>query len=114
MVKLSTASVPYSTVKMAILKLLEREGFVDDFEKKGKKVHKHIVIQLRYQKSGAPAISGLRRISKPGRRVYKKASELYPIRQGTGIAVVSTPKGLMTDKEARKAHLGGEILCEVW
>ncbi len=113
-VKLSAVSAPHSTLKMAVLKILKREGFVEDFEKKGKKVRKHIVIQLKYQKNGAPAIAGIRRISKPGRRMYKKAHDIHSVRQGTGMAVISTPKGLMTDKEARKAKAGGEVICEVW
>lgn len=113
-VKLPTVSMPHSTLKMAILKIMKQERFVEDFEKKGKKVRKHIAVQLKYAKNGISAITGLKRVSKPGRRMYKKAVELHLVKQGTGIAIVSTPKGLMTDKEARRAKVGGEVLCEIW
>lgn len=114
MVRHETVSFPYSKIKMAVLKILKAEHFIEDFEKKGKKIRKSIAVTLKYDKDGASKISGLRRISKPGRKIYKKASELYPVRQGFGIMVVSTPQGLLTGKEARKRNVGGEVLCEVW
>lgn len=113
-VNLPAVSMPHSTLKMAILKIMKQEHFVEDFEKKGKKVRKHIAVQLKYGKSGTSAITGIKRVSKPGQRIYKKAGELHVVKQGTGIAIVSTPQGLMTDKEARRAKVGGEVLCEVW
>lgn len=113
-VKLPTVSMPYSKLKMAILKILKQERFIENFEKKGKKVLKHIVVDLKYAKNGNAAVTGVKRVSKPGRRIYLKAAEIHSVKQGTGIAIVSTPKGLMTDKEARKAKIGGEVLCEVW
>lgn len=114
MARHQSVSVPHSAIKMEMLKLLKQERFIEDFEKKGKKVRKHIVIQLKYRKDGTAAVSELRRVSKPGRRIYFKAADLHPVRQGTGVAIISTPKGLLTDKEARKAKVGGEVVCEAW
>ncbi|MBI3685266.1 30S ribosomal protein S8 [Candidatus Azambacteria bacterium] len=113
-VQLPAVVVPYSTLKMAILKIMKEARFIEGFEKKGKKVRKHISVLLKYRTNGDCAITGLKRISKPGRRIYKKATEIHSVRQGTGMAIVSTPKGVMTDKEVRKAKVGGEIICEVW
>lgn len=113
-VKLPAVVVPYSTLKMALLKIMKRENFIDDFEKKGKKIHKHINVQIKYGKSGDSVITGIRRISKPGSRIYKKASEIHSVKQGAGMAIISTPQGLMTDKEVRKAKIGGEVVCEIW
>jgi len=113
-VKLPAISVPYSTIKMGMLKIMKERGFIGNYEKKGKKVHKHIMVELAYGKSGHSAFGGAKRVSKPGRRIYKRASDIHSIKQGTGIAIVSTPKGLMTDKEARRAKIGGEVLCEIW
>lgn len=109
-----TVAIPYSQLKMAILKTLKRDGFVGDFERKGKKTRKSIVVALRYHKDGTPYISNLKRISKPGQRVYKGWSEIFPVKNGFGIAIISTPEGLLTDKEARKKKIGGEIICEIW
>lgn len=113
-VKLPAIVMPYSTLKMAVLKIMKRERFINDFEKKGKKVHKYIAVQMKYDKSGDSVITGIRRVSKPGSRIYKKASEIHPVKQGTGMAIVSTPQGLMTDKEVRRAKVGGEVMCEMW
>lgn len=109
-----TVNIPYSQIKSAILTILKRENFIESFEKKGKKVRKSIVVKLKYQKDGSSAINSITRISKPGQRIYKRASEMYPVREGFGIAVISTPKGLLTNKEARQKRIGGEIICEVW
>lgn len=109
-----TVSIPHSKIKAAILKILKRENFISDFEKKGKKTRKSIVVTLKYQKDGASVITDVKRVSKPGRRVYRGVDELYPVREGLGIAVISTPTGLLTNKEARKKNVGGEVICEVW
>ena len=82
-------------------------------KKKGKKTKKVIEITLKYNEK-VPVISGLKRISKPGQRIYKRAKELKSVKGGCGIAIISTSKGLMTDKEARKQKLGGEVICEIW
>ena len=109
-----TVSIPYSQIKSAILVILKRKHFIENFEKKGKKVRKSIVVKLRYQKDGSSAISSIVRVSKPGQRVYKPAEKLYSVQEGFGIAVISTPEGLMTDNEARRKRVGGEVICEVW
>ena len=108
-----TVDIPFSNLKYEIAKILEKQGFVEKIEKKGKKVKKFIEITLKYDNK-VPAISGLKRISKPGQRIYLPAKKIKSVRRGYGIAIISTSKGLMTDKEARKQKLGGEILCEIW
>ncbi|MBI5913671.1 30S ribosomal protein S8 [Candidatus Azambacteria bacterium] len=109
-----TVSIPYSQIKSAILAILKRENFIDGFEKKGKKIRKTIAVKLKYQKDGSSAISSIARVSKPGQRVYAPAAKMHSIREGFGIAVISTPEGLMTDREARRKRVGGEVICEVW
>ncbi len=113
-VKKALASVPYSAFKMAVAEKLKDAGFVADVEKKGKKVRKTLDITLKYNAAGEHAISGVKRISKPGRRIYKSSREIIPVRYGYGALVLSTPKGVLTDKEARKAKVGGEALFEIW
>lgn len=109
-----TVSIPHSKIKAAILKIMKRENFISDFEKKGKKTRKSIVVTLKYQKDGTSAITDLKRVSKPGRRIYRGVEELYPVKEGFGIAVLSTPNGLLTNREARQKNVGGEVICEVW
>ena len=110
----ATVSIPHSQMKLAILKILKREGLIEEYEKKGKKVRKSLVAVLRYHKDGSPYINDLKKISKPGQRIYKKSSEIFPVKQGYGLAIISTTGGLLTDKEARKKKLGGEVICEIW
>ncbi|OGD32146.1 30S ribosomal protein S8 [Candidatus Azambacteria bacterium RIFCSPHIGHO2_02_FULL_52_12] len=109
-----TVSFPYSKMKAGIMAIFEKERLIDSYERKGKSVRKSIVVALKYGKDGTSAIGSLERVSKPGKRIYKKASELYPVRQGFGVMIVSTPEGLLTGKEARKKKLGGEVICKVW
>lgn len=109
----STVDVPFSNLKFEIAKILEKERFVKKIEKKGKKTKRAIEITLKYVDK-APAISGLRRISKSGQRIYLGSEKIKRVRGGYGMAIISTSKGLMTDKEARKQKLGGEVICEVW
>jgi small subunit ribosomal protein S8 len=106
--------IPFSNLKYEIVKMLQREGFVEDIKKKGKEPDKIILIELKYSADGVPAISGLSRISKSSRKVYKPAKKIDRVRGEYGIYIVSTSKGLKTDKEARKENLGGEIICEIW
>jgi len=108
-----TVSIPFSNLKYEIAKILEKQGFVEKVRKVGKKTKKSIVITLKYQQ-GIPVISGLKRISKPGQRIYLSSKRLKRVKGGYGIAIISTSKGLMTDREARKQNLGGEVICEVW
>jgi small subunit ribosomal protein S8 len=107
-------AIPASKIKESIAKILVEEGFVDGFEVRADGTHPVIAIRLRYSEERERAISGIRRISKPGRRVYRGARELPRVLGGLGIAIVSTSQGVMTDKQARRERLGGEILAYVW
>ncbi|MDO8742992.1 MAG: 30S ribosomal protein S8 [Candidatus Azambacteria bacterium] len=105
-----TVAIPLSKIKLEIAKILKQEKYIGDYKKSGKGNKKILEINLEY-----PAvIREIKRISKPGQRIYVKAPGLKQVKNGYGISVVSTPKGLMTNKDARKARLGGEILFEVW
>jgi small subunit ribosomal protein S8 len=106
--------VPSSKIKKNIAQILQEEGYVDGFEVEQDAGHPVIKIHLRYTEERERAISGLRRISKPGRRVYRGATDLPRVLGGLGIAIVSTSQGLMTDKQARHNKVGGEILAYVW
>jgi len=110
---LSAVEIPFSEFKYEIAKILEKNKFIDKLEKKGKKTKKVIEITLKYEDK-IPAISGLKRISKSGQRIYLNHRKIKKVRGGFGIAIISTSKGLMINKEARKQKLGGEIICEVW
>lgn len=109
-----TVVIPFSNFKNRIAEILEKEGFVEKVEKKGRKARKIIEVTLKYQKKTKPVISGLKRISKPGQRIYVSVKDIRSVRGGYGIAIISTSKGLMTGKEAKKRKLGGEIICEIW
>ncbi len=108
-----TVEIPFSNLKYEIAQILEKEGFVEKVEKRGKKSRKFIELTLKYE-NGLPAISGLKRVSKPGQRIYLPYGKLKPVKGGYGISIISTSKGLMTNKGARKNKLGGEVLCEIW
>ena len=107
-------SIPASKIKQNIARILAEEGFVDGFEVAADAGHPEIKIQLRYTPERERAISGIRRISKPGRRVYRSATELPRVLGGLGVAIISTSQGVMTDKQARRAKVGGEVLAYVW
>jgi len=118
-----TVDIPFSNLKYEIAKILEKERFIEGVEKKGKKIKRTIEITLKYLPSETlakegqdktPAISGLKRISKPGQRIYLQIKKIKRVKDGYGIAIISTSKRLMTDKEARKQKMGGEVLCEIW
>ena|SRR3989338_54946 len=106
-------SMPFSKFKFAVAKILEKNGYVGNVSKRGKKIKKFIEAILLY-KDKTPRISAIRIISKPGRRVYMSFKDIRPVRQGYGIAIISTSKGLMTDKEAKKEGVGGEVIAEIW
>jgi len=112
-VKKDTVSIPFSNLKYEIAKILEKRDLVEKVEKKGKKVRKNIEITLKYQ-DGVPVISGLKRISKPGQRIYLDSRKIKKVKGGYGIAIISTSRGLMTNEEAKRQKVGGEILCEIW
>jgi len=107
-----TVKVPFSNLKYEIAQILKKKGFVKEVEKKGK-TKKIIEITLKYE-GKTPVISSLKRISKPGQRIYLSFKEIKSVRDGYGIAIISTSKGLLTDKEARKQKIGGEVICEIW
>lgn len=109
----SETAVPHSKLRAAILELLEREGYVTGVTKKGKKIKKTLEVVLVY-KDKRPAITGVKRISRPSRRVYLRRDEIHPVKFGQGIMVVSTPKGLLTDRDARKSRVGGEAMFQIW
>ncbi len=108
-----TVDVPFSKLKYRIAEILKTEGFILDYRKRGKKPYQIIKIQLKYNEK-IPIISGFKRVSKPGQRIYKKSKEITKVRSGYGTAIISTTQGLLTNKEARKNKLGGEIMVEVW
>ncbi|RJQ33180.1 30S ribosomal protein S8 [Candidatus Parcubacteria bacterium] len=113
-VKKQSVSVPFSMLKMAVAEKLQEAGYVKAVEKKGKKVKKTLDVVLQYNEGGVHKIAGVKRVSKPGRRVYKSVNEIRPIRYGHGTLILSTPKGIKTDAEARKEKIGGEALFEIW
>ncbi len=113
----TTVDIPFSDIKLRIANVLIKEGFVEFATKKIKKIGKTqvrvIEIGLKEQ-GGLTLIRGIERVSRPSVRVYKHAEDLRPIKNGFGIMVVSTPKGIMSDTQARKEHVGGEVICKVW
>ena len=114
MVGKKQVSIPYSKLKHAIADTLVKEGYIVSAEKEGKKVGKTLEVALKYDVKGAHHIRGVKRISKPGRRLYIKATEVYPIKFGKGRIILSTPQGILTGEEARKQNVGGEQLFIIW
>ena len=113
--KLETVEVPMSNIKLSIAQILEREGYVKKVEVVGEDVKKNIVITMNVAKNKEDrALTGIKRISKPGLRVFASKDELPRVLGGLGIAIISTNKGIITDKEARKENVGGEVLAFVW
>lgn len=115
-----TVVVPYSNVKYRLAEILKERGYIDGLEKKGRKEKRFIEITLKYEtdpdspNSKKPVILGMKRISKSGKRIYMGYKEIRPIRNGYGMAIISTPMGILTEKEARKNKVGGEVICEIW
>lgn len=107
-------SMPSSKLKTEIAKILTAEGYLEGFEVTPAKAGQELTMGLRYAPGRKRVISGLRRISKPGRRVYRGSQEISRVQGGLGIAVLSTSQGVLTDRDARRRKLGGEVLCEVW
>ena len=108
-----TVSMPHSKKKDVIAKILKSEGFITDFKTTGKGIDKELVITLKY-KGSQRAITGVKRISKPGLKVYSAAADLPRVLSGFGTAIISTSNGVVTDREARKANVGGEVIAYVW
>jgi small subunit ribosomal protein S8 len=113
-VRKSFVLVPSSKVKVAIAQILLEEGFIQGYEVTNERPQPNIRLWLKYDKKRRPVVNGLKRVSRPGRRVYKGKQDLPWVLSGLGIAIVSTPKGLMTGREARRQGVGGEVLCYVW
>lgn len=106
--------MPSSKLKVELAKVLKEEGYIVDYSEKEVGKFKILVITLKYDETRKPVISNLKRISKTGLRVYSKAKDLPQVFGGLGVAIISTSKGLMTDRKARKENLGGEVICYVW
>ena len=113
--KKDSVSVPFSNVRSAILEKLADKGFIKLLSKKSvKKTGKSLEIGILYYPNGKPRVSEVKRISKPSRRIYKGYGDLHPIKQGYGSVIISTPKGILSDDEARKEKVGGEVLFNIW
>ena len=106
--------IPSSKMKLEIAKILKEEGFIEEFKVNNESVQSTLTLTLKYGHNKERVITGLKRISKPGLRVYAKAEDIPRVLNGLGIAIISTPKGIMTDKLARKNNVGGEVIAYVW
>lgn len=109
-----TVTIPASKLKREVLRVLQAEGFIQGIETSTEDGHPVLKVQLRYVGEGQPMITGMERVSKPGRRVYVGSKNIPRVRNGIGMAILSTSKGIMTDQASRKAGLGGEVLCSIW
>lgn len=109
-----TVDIPFSVLKLKMIQIFVKENFISDFKKLKKNNGRMIRVYLKYNNENEPAISGLKRISKQGKRIYEKAKEIKKVKSGYGCAIVSTSKGIMSDKEARKQKIGGEVIAEIW
>jgi small subunit ribosomal protein S8 len=110
----SNVEMPLSNVKRGVADVLKREGYIWDWQELDAEPVKTLRIDLKYGPNGERVIRHLKRVSRPGRRVYSRARDLRPILQGLGITVVSTSRGVVSDREARQRNLGGEVICQVW
>lgn len=110
----SQVVLPSSKMKVAIAQILKAEGFIDSFTVTDEKPQPNLILRLKYTGRGEPVITGVERVSKPGKRVYTGHRDIPWVRAGLGVTILSTPKGLMTGREARRAKLGGEVICNVW
>ena len=111
--KHKSGDVPASNLKLAIAEILKDQGFIQDFSKSEDGKQGVLSVKLRYY-YGQPVIREIHRVSKPGRRIYAPVERLPRVRNGLGIAIISTPRGVMTDKQARRENVGGEVLCTIW
>jgi small subunit ribosomal protein S8 len=114
MARQKTVVVPGSKLKLEIARILKDEGFIEDYRVVEEKPQIKIEIVLKYDDKKRPVIAGIKRVSKPGRRIYRGYKELPRVLDGMGMAIISTSQGIMTDHEARKRRLGGEVICEIW
>ena len=109
-----TVSMPTSKMKEEIARILKEEGYIEEFSIEENNVQNTLTLTLKYGQKKERVITGLKRVSKPGLRVYSKAADLPTVLNGLGIAIISTPKGVMTDKNARKENAGGEVIAYIW
>lgn len=114
MVKHETVEMPHSKVKAEMARILQEQGYINGYSEKGAGAQKKLVVELKYGPEGERAITGLRRMSRPGRRVYRKQARIPRVLDGLGVAILSTSRGILTDHEARRAGIGGEVLCFVY
>jgi small subunit ribosomal protein S8 len=114
MARHTNVTMPASKMKLAIADILKREGFIKDYTLIEGQPHSTISITLKYSPDRRPAITGLRRVSKPGLRIYTKREEIPRVRGGMGLSILSTPKGVLAGHDAWRQHVGGEVLCYVW
>jgi small subunit ribosomal protein S8 len=110
----STVDIPTSKLKVELCRVLKEEGFIRDFVVDEDVFPKRLRVTLKYSGDRTPVLQGLRRVSKPSLKVYKRSDDLRPVRSGLGIAILSTSKGVMTGKRARHEQVGGEVICEIW
>jgi small subunit ribosomal protein S8 len=114
MARHETVVMPHSKVKAEMARILTEQGYVESYSERGEGAKKKLVVELKYDPDGRRAIRGLRRMSRPGRRVYRKQANIPRVLDGLGVAILSTSHGILTDHEARRAGLGGEVLCFVY
>lgn len=114
MAKKTKVRVPSSKEKVAVLRVLKSEGFIEDFDVEPAEPRNFLLVLLKYGPDGQSVIRSIQRVSKPGRRIYRGASALKPVLKGQGLAVVSTSQGMLSDRECRAKKVGGEVLCNVW
>ena len=112
--KHAQTTCPSSKQKLALAKVLQNAGFLGEVKVEARDGHPVIAMEIRYDRSGRALIDGIRRVSKPGRRVYVGKAEVPQVRKGLGVAVISTSKGILSDSDARAQQVGGEVVCEVW
>lgn len=114
MAKHTTVEIPNSRMKANLARILKEEGYINDYSESGSGAEAKLVIELKYGPDGQRAITGLRRMSRPGRRVYRKQSDIPRVLDGLGVAILSTSRGILTDHTARRQGIGGEVLCFVY
>ena len=107
-------TMPWSRMKESVARALSGEGYVRDVVVGGEAIKRTLTVLLAYTEAGDPVINGVRRVSKPGLRVYSSVRHIPSVRNGYGVSVLSTPAGLLADREARRRNVGGEVVCEVW
>lgn len=112
--RMMSVDIPHSKIKLEVVKILQAEGYVQSHEITTESKFPNIRVHLRYDAKRKPLITSIKRISKPGLRVYKGKTELKPLRSGLSTRILTTSQGVMTDREARQRHIGGEVLCEVY